>query len=64
MIVSQAFNSVILPVTVGSIIYLGNRKDLMGKYRFNLFTNIVLALILAFSVFTSYIGINGVLQLI
>jgi len=64
MIVSQAFNSVILPVTVGSIIYLGNRKDLMEKYRFNLFTNIILALILAFSVFTSYIGINGVLQLI
>jgi Mn2+/Fe2+ NRAMP family transporter len=64
MIVSQAFNSVILPVTVGSIIYLGNRKDLMGKYRFNISTNIFLILILAFSIFTSYIGINGVLQLI
>ena len=64
MIVSQAFNSVILPVTVGSIIYVGNRKDLMGKYRFKLFTNILLAFILAFSIFTSYIGINGVLHLI
>lgn len=64
MIVSQAFNSVILPVTVASIIYLGNRKDLMKEYHFNLFTNIVLALILAFSIFTSYIGINGVLQLL
>lgn len=64
MIVSQAFNSVILPITVGSIIYLGNRKDLMKQYHFNLFTNIILALILVFSIFTSYIGINGVLQLI
>lgn len=64
MIVSQAFNSVILPVTVVSIIYLGNRKDLMKKYHFNRFTNIALALILAFSIFTSYIGINGVLQLL
>lgn len=64
MIVSQAFNSVILPLTVASIIYLGNRKDLMKQYRFNLFTNIILALILVFSIFTSYIGINGVLQLI
>lgn len=64
MIVSQAFNSVILPVTVGAIIYLGNRKDLMKTYRFNVSTNIILALILAFSVFTSYIGISGVLELI
>ena len=31
MIVSQAFNSVILPVTVGCILYLGNRRDLMGR---------------------------------
>ncbi len=64
MIVSQAFNAVILPITVASIIYLGNRKDLMKHYRFNLFTNLVLVFILAFSIFTSYIGINGVLQLI
>ena len=64
MIVSQAFNSVILPVTVGSIIYLGNRKEIMEDYRFNISTNIFLILILAFSIFTSYIGINGVLQLI
>lgn len=64
MIVSQAFNSVILPVTVASIIYLGNRTDLMKEYRFNISTNIFLGLILAFSIFTSYIGIKGVIQLI
>ena len=64
MIVSQAFNSVILPVTVGCILYLGNRKDLMVEYRFNLSSNIILTIILAFSIFTSFIGIKGVLQLI
>lgn len=64
MIVSQAFNSVILPVTVACIMYLGNRKDLMDTYKFNLSTNIILGLILAFSIFTSVIGIKGVLQLL
>lgn len=64
MIVSQAFQSVILPVTVGCIFHLGNRKDLMKEYKFSLPTNIILLLILAFSIFTSFIGIKGVLQLI
>ena len=64
MIISQAFNAIILPITVGCIMYLGNRKDLMGKYRFSIINNILLLLILAFSIFTSVIGIKGVLQLI
>ena len=64
MIVSQAFQSVILPITVGCIFYLGNRKDLMKEYQFSLITNIILLLIFAFSIFTSFIGIKGVLQLI
>lgn len=64
MIISQAFNSIILPITVACIMYLGNRKDLMQKNRFNISTNIILLMILAFSIFTSIIGINGVLQLI
>lgn len=64
MIVSQAFNAVILPATVVCIMYLGNRKDLMEKYKFSMATNMILLLILAFSIFTSAIGIKGVLQLI
>jgi len=64
MIISQAFNAVILPVTVACILYLGNRKDLMENHRFKLPTNIILLLILAFSIFTSTIGIKGVLQFI
>lgn len=64
MIISQALNSVILPLTVGCIMYLGNRKDLMEQYKFNVSTNVILSLILAFSIFTSVVGIKGVLQLI
>lgn len=64
MIVSQAFNAVILPVTVAAILYLGNRKDLMNTYQFKPLSNAILVLILAFSLFTAAIGIKGVLQII
>lgn len=64
MIVSQAFNSVILPMTVACILYLGNRKDLMGEHKHSLTTNIVLTAILIFSIVTSSMGIKGVWQLI
>ena len=64
MIVSQAFNSVILPATVLCIFYLSNRKDLMGAYRNNTITNVFLFLILIFSIFTSAVGIKGVWQLV
>ena len=64
MIVSQAFNAVILPITVACIFYLSTRKDLMGVYKNTLISNIFLAAILLFSLFTSFIGIKGVLQLI
>ena len=64
MIVSQAFNAVILPITVGCILYLGNRADLMGEHHNSVATNAVLVLILLFSLFTSVLGIQGVWQLI
>ncbi len=64
MIVSQAFNAVILPITVACIIYLGNRKDLMGAHKNTWIANIILGAILLFSIFTSLVGIKGVLQLL
>jgi Mn2+/Fe2+ NRAMP family transporter len=64
MIVSQAFNSVILPVTVACILYLGNRRDLMGEHRNTLKTNAVLTVILLFSLVTTSMGIRGVWQII
>ena len=64
MILSQAFNSIILPVTVACILYLGNRKDLMGENKNKLGTNIFLVIVLLFSILTSTMGIKGVLQII
>ncbi len=64
MIISQAFNSIILPVTVACILYLGNRKDLLGEHKNSLGTNIFLVAVLIFSIITSSMGIKGVLQLI
>lgn len=64
MIVSQAFNAVILPVTVACIFYLANRKDLMKAHKNKLPANIILALIFAFSVLTSVTGIKGVWQML
>jgi Mn2+/Fe2+ NRAMP family transporter len=64
MILSQAFNSVILPITVACILYLGNRKDIMGNHKNGLLTNIVLVAILIFSFVNTSMGIKGVWQLI
>ena len=64
MILSQAFNAVILPMTVACIFYLGNRKDLMKEHKNTLAANCVLTVILLFSIFTSFIAIKGVLRLL
>ena len=64
MIVSQAFQSIILPVTVVCILYLGNRRDLMGEHKNKLMINIILVVILLFSMVTTSMGIKGVWQLI
>ena len=64
MIVSQAFNAVILPVTVACILYLGNRRDLMGEHRNTASTNAVLIAILLFSFVTTSMGIRGVWRII
>lgn len=62
MIISQAFNAVILPVTVGCIFYLSNRKDLMQENKNGLVANLALGTIFLFSIVTSYFGVKGVLQ--
>lgn len=64
MIISQAFNAVILPITVGCIFYLCNRSDLMKEYKNNALANIILTAILLFSIFTSFFAVKGVWQLI
>lgn len=64
MIASQAFNVALLPATVACIFYLGNRRDLMGEYSHSLITNIGLIAIFLFSLVTSYMGLQGLLNMI
>ncbi|MCD6288191.1 MAG: Nramp family divalent metal transporter [Candidatus Hydrogenedentes bacterium] len=64
LIVSQALQAFILPATVACIMYLGNRRDLMGEHKNTLPTNIILTAILIFSIISSSMGIKGVWQLI
>ena len=60
MIVSQALSSVLLPLTVGCILYLANRKDLMKEHSNKLGTNLILIAILLLSIVNSSAAIKGV----
>ncbi len=62
MIVSQALSSVLLPMTVGCILYLGNRKDLLKEHANKLGANIILIVILIFSIINSSTAIKGVFE--
>ena len=62
MIMSQAFNVMILPLTVVCIFILTNRKALMGKHRNTLPKNIALAAIFLFSLIIAYMAIGGVVE--
>jgi Mn2+/Fe2+ NRAMP family transporter len=64
MILSQAFQAIILPLTVACILYLGNRRDLMGDHKNTRLANLFLIAILAFSMLTTFMGIKGVWQII
>ena len=61
MVMSQAFGAVILPITVGCIFYLTNRKDLMGEHKNKLVANIILAAIMVFALFMSYLAVKGLI---
>ncbi len=63
MIVSQALNSIILPLTVGCILYLGNKERLMGAHKLSLTSNVVLVMVLGFAIYTSYLSIGGIASL-
>ncbi len=64
LILSQAFNVVLLPVTVACIIYLGSRADLMGAHRNSALTNAGLVGIFLFSLVTGYMGFQGLMGMI
>lgn len=64
MIASQAFNVVLLPVTVACIFYLGNRADLMGEQKHGTWVNVALVSIFLFSLVTSFMGFQGLMGMI
>ena len=64
MIASQAFNVVLLPLTVACIFYLGSRKDLMGKHAYSLIMKITLAAIFAFSLIIGFMAYEKLLSMI
>lgn len=64
MIVSQAFNVVLLPVTIACIAYLGNRTDLMGEHRNSALVNLGLGAIFLFSLVTGFMGFQGLMAMI
>jgi len=62
MVASQALGAILLPVTVGSIIFLSNSKKLMGEHRPGLAQNIILGTIFIFSIIMCTIGIYGLIN--
>ncbi len=64
LILSQAFNVVLLPATVACILYLGNRSDLMGKHRNNWLTNLALIGIFLFSLVVGYMAFQGLMGML
>jgi len=62
MVSSQAFGALLLPATVGCILYIGNKKSLMGTYKFSTVTNIILSMIFVFAIVMSYMSYNGIIS--
>ncbi len=59
MIASQAFGALILPATVLCILYLGNKKALMGEHRNGVGANMALSAVLLFALTMSGVAIRG-----
>ncbi|MGB0369989.1 MAG: Nramp family divalent metal transporter [Opitutales bacterium] len=64
MIISQAFNSFLLPATVLCILYVANRESIMGEHKNNMRTNVILVAILLFSCVTTWMGLQGLFKLL
>jgi manganese transport protein len=64
MIASQAFSALILPVTVACLIYLGNRKKIVGENKHSVVANIQLSLVMIFSLIMSYMSYSGLIAVL
>lgn len=62
MITSMCFQIFLLPFVTISIIYLLNRKDIMGQYKAGVWLNLGCIATLLFSLIISYQSILGLIQ--
>jgi Mn2+/Fe2+ NRAMP family transporter len=62
MVASQAFGALLLPATVVCILWIGNKRAVMGAHRFGRVTNVALALVLAFAVVMSVAALKGLMR--
>jgi manganese transport protein len=62
MVASQAFNAVLLPLTIGCIMYLSNSRKLMGDFKATTMHNLIFIVILIFSLIMSGAGIRGLIS--
>lgn len=60
MVSSQAFGALVLPATVASIIYVGNKESVMKSHKFSTTTNLLLVMIFAFAILMSYMSYQGI----
>ena len=64
MIISQSFQVFVLPIATLSIMYLVNRKDVMGKYRAGFWLNCGCGATLLFSFVMSWQSVLGLVQFV
>ncbi len=62
MVASQALNAILLPLTVGSIIYLSNNSKIMGDLKATTGQNLVFGVILIFALIMGGAGIYGLIH--
>ena len=64
MIISQSFQVFVLPIVTLSIMYLINRKDIMGQHRAGIWLNLGIIATLLFSFVMSYQSVSGLIQFV
>jgi len=62
LMLSQASIAIVLPITVGSVFYLTCKKSLMKSHVNKIHDIIILILIMAFTLYVSSLGIEGLIE--
>ena len=63
LIVSQALTLVATPVLLILMLILQNKGGLMGNYRASLASNVALSIIILFTIYMSFVGVEGMLSI-